>query len=59
MDDYLHVNSVFKPEWVSPYSDPKFVQDIEVMRKEFNGTLFIDRVLKTLGITNCMLSLHS
>ncbi|KAJ4387903.1 hypothetical protein N0V93_008506 [Gnomoniopsis smithogilvyi] len=52
MDDYTHVNRVFKPEWVSPYSDSKFVQDIEVMRKEFNGTLFIDRVLRTLGITN-------
>lgn len=47
MNDYTRLEKVFKPEWVSPYSDAQFLSDIAVMRKEFNGTLFIDRVLKT------------
>lgn len=50
MDDYLDFKRVFKPEWKFPYEDAEIVREIEVMRKEFNGTLFIDRVLKTLSI---------
>lgn len=59
MDDYTHASRVFKPEWASPYSDAKVVKDIEVMRKEFNGTLFIDRVLRTLGIANRKWDAHA
>lgn len=53
MDDYTILSRVFKPEWPSPYAKAEVVKEIQVMRKEFNGTLFIDRVLRTLGISPC------
>lgn len=51
MQDYTHFHEVFKPEWGSPYTDPTFNKDVDVYRKSLNGVLFIDRVLKALGIT--------
>lgn len=53
MEDYTHAHKVFRPEWGSPYSNQDFVHEIEVFRKSFNGVLFVDRVLKALGITKC------
>lgn len=53
MEDYTHPHKVFRPEWESPYANQEFVREIEVFRKSFNGVLFIDRVLKALGITKC------
>lgn len=53
MQDYTHFREVFKPEWGSPYSDPNFAKEIDVYRKSLNGVLFIDRVLKAMGITKC------
>lgn len=38
-----------------PY-DRKFVQETETFRKSFDGALFIDRVLKALGITKGMVA---
>lgn len=54
MEDYTHAHKVFRPEWDSPYANSDFVREIEVFRKSFNGTLFVDRVLRALGITKCM-----
>lgn len=51
MEDYTHAHIVFRPEWESPYARQDFVHEIEVFRKSFNGVLFIDRVLKALGVT--------
>ncbi|PSR88616.1 nuclear pore complex assembly-domain-containing protein [Coniella lustricola] len=51
MDDYTQFHSVFKPEFGSPYGDADLLREVEAARKSFNGQLFIDRVLKALGIT--------
>ncbi|KAF3763889.1 hypothetical protein M406DRAFT_75120 [Cryphonectria parasitica EP155] len=51
MEDYTHFHKVFRPEWGSPYADADLARDIETVRKSFNGVLFIDRVLRALGIT--------
>lgn len=54
MEDYTHAHKVFRPEWGTPYINSEFVSEIEVFRKSLHGTLFIDRVLKAMGITKCM-----
>lgn len=51
MQDYTHYREVFKPEWACPYTDASFTKEIDVYRKSLNGVLFIDRVLKTMGVT--------
>lgn len=53
MEEYIHAHKVFRPEWGTPYANQEFVHEIEVFRKSFNGVLFIDRVLRALGITKC------
>lgn len=51
MEDYTRFHRVFRPEWGSPYTDGDLARDVETIRKSFNGVLFIDRVLRALGIT--------
>lgn len=53
MDDYTHAHRVFRRDVEPPYSNPEFVREIDTYRKSFNGVLFIDRVLKAIGITKC------
>lgn len=50
MQDFNHFHQVFKPEWGSPYTQD-FLRDIDVLRKSLNGVLFIDRVLRSVGVT--------
>lgn len=50
MQDYNHFHQVFKPEWGTPYTQ-EFLKEIEVCRKSLNGVLFIDRVLRSVGVT--------
>ncbi|KAL2753244.1 hypothetical protein ACRALDRAFT_1077616 [Sodiomyces alcalophilus JCM 7366] len=50
MFDYTRFDHVFSPSAQFPY-DRQTIQDIETYRKSFNGILFIDRVLKALGLT--------
>lgn len=47
---YTEFDQVFDLSLKSPY-DRKTCQDIEAARSNFDGVLFIDRVLKALGIT--------
>lgn len=49
MLDHTDFDLVFSPAAQFPY-DRKTIQDIEAYRKSFNGSLFIDRVLKALGL---------
>lgn len=49
MIDYSQFHAIFPGQGPTPYSN-KDVQEIETLRKSFNGVLFIDRVLKALGI---------
>jgi hypothetical protein len=49
MIDYTQFHAVFPGQGATPYSN-KDVQEIETLRKSFNGVLFIDRVLKALNI---------
>lgn len=53
MFDYTNFDHVFGAEQF-PY-DRKSVQEIDTYRKSLDGALFIDRVLKALGLTKCML----
>jgi len=48
--DYTQIHEVFKPNVGIPY-DAAFAKDMESKRKQIGGVLFIDRVLKALGIT--------
>jgi len=48
--DYSQFHQVFPPKAESPYSQP-LIKEIEGKRKSLGGILFIDRVLKALGIT--------
>ncbi|KAK2609583.1 hypothetical protein N8I77_003079 [Diaporthe amygdali] len=50
MQDFNHFHQVFKPEWGSPYTQD-FLREIDVYRKSLNGVLFIDRVLRSVGVT--------
>ncbi|KAJ9145374.1 Protein ELYS [Pleurostoma richardsiae] len=47
--DYTKVHEVFGAELGTPY-DQDLVRELEVFRKSFHGVLFIDRVLKALGV---------
>ncbi|KAL6875150.1 nuclear pore complex assembly domain-containing protein [Trichoderma novae-zelandiae] len=49
MLEYTDFQKVFPPGAHSPY-DRKRIHEIEARRKELGGQLFIDRVLKALGI---------
>lgn len=48
--DYTQFHQVFPPDLGSPYA-PDLIREIETYRKSFDGVLFIDRVLKALGVT--------
>ncbi|RSL65898.1 hypothetical protein CEP54_004005 [Fusarium duplospermum] len=50
MFDYTNIHHVFSSEATNPY-DRKAQSDIEACRKSFDGALFIDRVLRAVGIT--------
>ncbi|KAL6363980.1 hypothetical protein LRP88_03412 [Fusarium phalaenopsidis] len=50
MFDYANIHHVFSSEATNPY-DRKAQSDIEACRKSFDGALFIDRVLRAVGIT--------
>ncbi len=49
MADYSQFHAVFPLEGQKPY-DTNGVREIETYRKSFHGVLFIDRVLRALGI---------
>ncbi|KAF5643214.1 nuclear pore complex assembly [Fusarium sp. NRRL 52700] len=50
MFDYTNLHDVFAEGLANPY-DRETQRDIEHSRKEFDGALFIDRVLRAVGIT--------
>ncbi|KAF5705683.1 nuclear pore complex assembly [Fusarium mundagurra] len=50
MFDYTNLHDVFPEGLANPY-DRETQRDIEHSRKEFDGALFIDRVLRAVGIT--------
>lgn len=50
MIDYTQFHNVFPATLQAPY-DRKLQHDIDAHRKELDGVLFIDRVLKALGIS--------
>ncbi|KAG5811069.1 hypothetical protein H9Q71_005114 [Fusarium xylarioides] len=50
MFDYTNLHKVFAEGLANPY-DRETQRDIEHSRKEFDGALFIDRVLRAVGIT--------
>lgn len=49
MLDHTNFHAVFPPQGATPYNS-KDNQEIETLRKSFNGVLFIDRVLDSLRI---------
>ena len=49
MLDYTQFQAAFPTDGTPPY-DAADLREIETFRKAFNGVLFIDRVLKALGI---------
>ncbi|KAK4231988.1 nuclear pore complex assembly-domain-containing protein [Podospora fimiseda] len=51
MLDFTHFSTAFPSDGPKPY-DPNGVRQIETFRKNFDGTLFIDRVLRALGIND-------
>lgn len=53
MFDYTNLHEVFAEGLANPY-DRETQRDIEHSRKEFDGALFIDRVLRAVGITKGM-----
>jgi hypothetical protein len=50
MFDYANLHDVFAEGVANPY-DRETQRDIEASRKRFDGALFIDRVLRAVGIT--------
>lgn len=50
MIDYTQLQQVFPSDLQTPY-DRQLQHDIEAHRKTLDGVLFVDRVLKALGIT--------
>ncbi|KAF5241955.1 hypothetical protein FANTH_8915 [Fusarium anthophilum] len=50
MFDYTNLHEVFAEGLANPY-DRETQRDIDHSRKEFDGALFIDRVLRAVGIT--------
>lgn len=55
MIEYTDYQKVFPPGAQMPY-DRKRIHEIEARRKELGGQLFIDRVLKALGISKSQFS---
>lgn len=51
MFDYKDFNHIFGN--VAPFPDRAFHQETESFRRSHEGILFIDRVLKALGVTKC------
>lgn len=51
MFDYKDFTDVFGN--VAPFPDRAFHQETEAFRRSHEGVLFIDRVLKALGIAKC------
>jgi hypothetical protein len=49
MLDFSQFSAAFPTDGPKPY-DQNGVREIETFRKSFDGVLFIDRVLKALGI---------
>lgn len=49
MFDYKNFDHVFGR--AAPFPDRAYHQETETFRRSFEGVLFIDRVLKALGIT--------
>ena len=49
MLDYAHLHAVFPSDGYLPY-DQRGNHEIDTLRKTLDGVLFIDRVLKALGI---------
>jgi hypothetical protein len=50
MFDYLNLHDVFPEGIANPY-DRDTQRETEASRKSFDGALFIDRVLRAVGIT--------
>lgn len=50
MLDFSHFAAAFPTDGPKPY-DQNGVREIETFRKSFEGVLFIDRVLKALGVS--------
>lgn len=50
MFNYANLHDVFPAGLPNPY-DRKLQHEIESSRKSFDGILFIDRVLRAVGIT--------
>lgn len=50
MFDYTNLHHVFTEGVANPY-DRETQREIETSRKSFDGALFIDRVLRAVGIT--------
>lgn len=50
MFDYLNLHDVFPEGLANPY-DRDTQRETEASRKSFDGALFIDRVLRAVGIT--------
>lgn len=50
MMDFARFERVFGPLEPFPYKRP-FLQEAEARRKSFEGSLFIDRVLAALGLS--------
>lgn len=49
MLNYTRLHAIFPSEGPAPY-DQRGIQEIETLRKTLDGVLFVDRVLKALGI---------
>jgi len=56
--DYSQFHLVFPPDVHAPY-DQLLVRDMESKRKNLGGVLFIDRVLRALGITKGKHTIYS
>lgn len=55
MFDYANIHDVYPEGIANPY-DRDTQREIEASRKNFDGALFIDRVLRAVGITKGMFS---
>ena len=49
MLDFSQFSAAFPTDGPKPY-DQNGVREIETFRKSFDGVLFVDRVLKALGV---------
>lgn len=55
MLDFSQFSAAFPTDGPKPY-DQNGVREIETFRKTFDGVLFIDRVLKALGVAESMVA---